>query len=242
MTQAFSAKYIVLTFALACLGQGSAALAAEASKPPSASDAKEKKDEKAKKNEKPSGESDVLDESVEAKTEAKKIKPSELSLKLKDHLTVSTSFGRISAKKAGLDWNARGMNDLTAAYKLDTGFPLWTSFRYAPFDVAPEIGDAGAKVAYVGAVDGYHLGALTMFPAGSCRIFISAELGYLRVHLTDEVGVINADNPPTTGTVFTVGGEARWHISPQFSLGPGIKAGSGTFSMLQLFGNATFAF
>jgi hypothetical protein len=159
---------------------------------------------------------------------------------------LATSYGWAALSKSSNSWHANGMSDLTVSYRLPmkiVGEAMYATFRYAPMSVAPMIKDAGQNYAYTGSVEGYHFGANAVFRIKerltACG---SAELGLMKVTLTDALGLPDHKVPNDSGVNMTVGGGADWEFLPGFDLGPRVYLGVGSFTAFQLGASGVFSF
>lgn len=164
-----------------------------------------------------------------------------------EKILLATSFGWAGLKKESNTWRAAGMSDISILYLLPIKIAngkIYTTFRYAPMDVAPLISKNGSKNEFVGVVEAYQFGGSFVYPLGNKKLDIiaSGEIGYLKATLYDKFNVKDLKIPNESGVNMTIGGGAKWHLLPGVALGPKLYAGFGSFTTYQLTADASFSF
>lgn len=176
----------------------------------------------------------------------KKEEPSEISLYLKDKLSISTSTGFYSVKKDSTNWRASGITDIKIAFVLPysiASYPLSASFRYAPADVSPKIKKDGKIEEYVGIIESYLFGSNLHIPIKE-RLTASAgiELGMHIIHLKDQLQLPSPSHPDKNLFGLILNGGAEWQAFERFWIGSDLSLGIGTLSSTQIALRARFGF
>jgi len=155
---------------------------------------------------------------------------------LTQKLYFATSFGRVSARRAGGSWQASGMSDFSVGYRL---LPLTArinfagTYRYAPVALSGQVN----AHSYRGVWETHYLGARAdSNVASSVRLVASGELGFLHAALRSTDGLQVESSAAKSGVVLALGGGADYLMLDAGVLGVGPRAyvSFGTATILQL--------
>ncbi len=163
----------------------------------------------------------------------------------KEAITMSSGFGLLRAYKGRKDLHASGGAEIKATYPMGLSigdFPIVATFRYMPFNVAPNMTVRDVEQDYRGIIETFNLGAEADLSFDPMFDFIvSLEAGLIKSNFDKMIPVVENEWPlKKAGMVFFFSSEARFKPLDRFYLGPKLSLGAGEFTSWNLFVNATF--
>lgn len=169
---------------------------------------------------------------------------------LKDS-SVTAGFGFMRAYRArhGLSFHenlrANGAADVKIAVKIKDirkNRPLYGTFRYLPFNISPNSVSGDSTQEYAGSINAYALGAELHFDTKKKFEFLcSLELGFYVANFAELIAVTEVETPVKKfGALFIAGGEMRYKIYDNFTIGPRLYFGFGNINLVNLMLSASF--
>jgi hypothetical protein len=163
----------------------------------------------------------------------KPIVQSALSKKLSDKLTLGTSIGFASVSGDGESWNALWNAQILMTYRLAqkiAGLSTAATFRFAPFDVTPRIDGRN----YRGTVTGWLFGVeATKKLKERLDAVAGVELGFFDVNLDAiDFKALEASHEKN-GFGLAVGGGVDYAMSSKILVGPRVRVGFGSMTVIE---------
>ena len=155
---------------------------------------------------------------------------------LTQKLYFATSFGRVSARRAGGSWQASGMSDFSLGYRFlppTARINFAGTYRYAPVALSGQVNGHS----YRGVWETHYLGARAdSTVASSVRLVASGELGYLHAALRTTDGLPGESSAAHSGAVVALGGGADYLMLDEgvLAVGPRVYVSFGTATITQM--------
>lgn len=160
---------------------------------------------------------------------------------LNQRLRLSTSFGRIIAKKGDQHWKANGASDITAAFLTfaPEKFKLYATFRYTPIAVTSRKNQRFQR----GMWQVFDLGTQLQYPYSEQFSFLGMlELGFIKVDsvTVDKIEPAQSSIHQAANFGLGTGFDMNFRILEKCSIGPRLYLSFGEYQFIQT--SAAFSF